>query len=249
MPGRSGQPCRTEAARASLNSSCRHSRARPRLREGRILQANAVASSFRRPGRSGGRARRGDDVSRDHPWAVDRDAVPPPPRLPTSAIRPTCSVRPYPRRVDPRRRGAPVRPSPPACNASRRRGRRSRVGCGPRRRHGPHPSPRRPWRPAASLASSAPIPAAFAVASASDRRSRKCFRRRRGQRIVSRASATVASEPVAACKVRPVRRRARRRLRRFLRLPARRGGICVLREARAWRRRDATAGQNRNILV
>jgi hypothetical protein len=47
-------------------------RIRPRLREGRILQANAVASSFRRPGRSGGRARRGDDVSRDHPWAVDR---------------------------------------------------------------------------------------------------------------------------------------------------------------------------------
>jgi hypothetical protein len=114
-------------------------RIRPRLREGRILQANAVASSFRRPGRSGGRARRADDVSRDHPWAVDRDVVPPPPRLPTSAIRTTCSVRPYPRGVEPRRRrGAPVRSSPPACNASRRRGRRSRVGCGPRRRHGTH---------------------------------------------------------------------------------------------------------------
>jgi hypothetical protein len=86
MPGRSGQPCRTEAARASLNSSCRHSRAwllaRSQPRTASVHACARAASSRRTPSprRSAGPGDRADErggattlVGTIHgPWIVMR---------------------------------------------------------------------------------------------------------------------------------------------------------------------------------
>jgi hypothetical protein len=223
MPTRVGQPCQTEAATARLKllvptfegvvarAFQGEDRVHPRLRHPPGERRDLVVPQVQETGRTSAMGRAAALVGTIHwSWIVMRV---PQTRAVAAEDPDACHSHDLfraavPQRGDSCRRSAPVRSPPLACNASWRRGRRSRARAKTTTRSAPI---------ATATVTACRVPLVEGADPGGLRRWRPHLIGGRGSasadvgdRASSRAHAIIAREPVAACKARPVRRRARR---------------------------------------